>query len=399
MQPVWNKGLESFSESLTGNPVLGWVIASAFPLVFVALFALVAVYAERKISAFMQDRLGPMEVGKWGLLQTIADILKLIQKEDIVPKAADKFIFVIGPIIIFVSSFAAYAVLPFSSAFAGSSLNVGIFYAISITALEVVGILACGWGSNNKWALYGAVRAAAQIVSYEIPAGLAVLVGVMMAGTLDMQKIVMAQGGDAGILNFFVFQSPFAWLAFVIYFIASLAECNRAPFDLPEADSELVAGFFTEYGGMKFAFIFLAEYGNMFAVSVILSVLFLGGWQSPFPNVGGVMLHDWTSGPVWGILWIMIKSLSFVFVQIWLRWTLPRLRVDQLMYLCWKVLTPFAFVAVLGTAVWELYFRQSNVSVLVCWIIGGVAVLFGFYKMFIAKGETPKSPKVIIASR
>lgn len=374
-------------EAWLGIP--GLLIVGAIPLVFVALFALIAVYLERKISAFMQDRLGPMEVGTWGLLQTLADILKLIQKEDIMPKAADKFVFIIGPAIIFISAFAAFAVLPFSPAFIGADLNLGVFYAISITSLEVIGILACGWGGNNKWALYGAMRGAAQIISYEIPAGLAILVGCMMAGSLSMQEIVRQQGGDAGILNFFIFQSPFAWMAAVIYFIAALAETNRAPFDLPESESELVAGFFTEYGGMKFAIIFLAEYGNMFMVSAILSVLFLGGWQSPLPNVGGVMLHEWTSGNIWGIFWIVTKAVSLVFVQMWLRWTLPRLRVDQLMYLCWKILTPFAFVALLGTAFWEIYARTPGnfLPVVVCWIIGGGSTLYFFYWMFLTTSK------------
>jgi NADH-quinone oxidoreductase subunit H len=327
--------------------VLGIIIACALPLLFVALFALVAVYAERKISAFMQDRLGPMEVGPWGLLQTIADILKLITKEIILPTPADKFLFFLAPLLVFMASYAGFAALPFSSKYIGANLNIGIFYIISITSLEVVGILMAGWGSNNKWSLYGAVRSAAQIVSYEIPAGLAVLAAVMMAGTMDMNKIVELQAG--GIHHwFFVRTFPFSFIAMVIFFIASLAETNRAPFDIPEAESELVAGFHTEYGGMNFAFLFLAEYANMFLVSAVLSTLFLGGWNSPFP--GGIM-----DGPIWGLFWILSKGCFFVFVQMWLRWTLPRLRVDQLMYLCWKVLTPFALVCVMATAVYELY--------------------------------------------
>lgn len=348
--------LNSWSDGLASLGIVGLLIIPVIPLVFIALYALTyGVYGERKVSAFMQDRLGPMEVGKWGILQTLADILKLIHKEDIVPKAADKFLFVVGPGILFVGAFAAYAVLPFSSAFIGANLNVGLFYAVSIVSLEVVGILAAGWGSNNKWSLYGAIRSVAQIVSYEIPASIALLCGAMMANTLDMQKIVIAQDGAKGFLDFFLFQSPIAWLAFIIYFISSLAETNRAPFDIPEAESELVAGYFTEYGGMKFAVIFLAEYGSMFMVSAILAVVFLGGWASPLPNLGPALLNDWTNGPVWGVFWIVSKGFFFVFVQMWLRWTLPRLRVDQLMYLCWKVLTPFAFLAFLVTAFWEMY--------------------------------------------
>ncbi|ARM31088.1 NADH-quinone oxidoreductase subunit H [Prosthecochloris sp. HL-130-GSB] len=354
--------LNSWSDALSqwvpfGVP-LGLVVVAAIPLVFIALYALTyGVYGERKISAFMQDRLGPMEVGFRGLLQTLADILKLLQKEDIVNRDADKFLFVVGPGILFVGAFLAFAVLPFGPEFIGADLNVGLFYAIGIVALEVVGILAAGWGSNNKWALYGAIRSVAQIVSYEIPAAIAILCGAMMAGTLSMQQFSVLQQGEYGFLHFFLFQNPIAWLPFIIYFIASLAETNRAPFDIPEAESELVAGYFTEYSGMKFAVIFLAEYGSMFMVSAIISIVFLGGWNSPLPNIGTFTLNDWTTGPVWGVFWIVSKGFFFIFIQMWLRWTLPRLRVDQLMYLCWKVLTPFAFLAFVLTAVWEIYMK------------------------------------------
>ncbi len=351
----WVKALESIE--LFGVPV-GIFAIPAIPLVFIAVYALyVGVYGERKVSAFMQDRIGPNETGKWGLLQTIADILKLIQKEDIVPASADKPLFVLGPLIVFVGAFAAFAVLPFSSEFIGADLNVGVFYAVSIVSVEAVGILMCGWGSNNKWSLFGAVRSVAQVISYEIPASIALLVGIMMAGSLSMQKIVMSQSGELGILNFAVFQSPVAWIAMIIYFIAALAECNRAPFDIPEAESELVSGYFTEYGGMKFAMIFLAEYASMFMTSVILSVLFLGGWNSPLPNIGPLTLNEWTNGPIWGVFWIVLKGFFFVIVMMWVRWTFPRFRVDQLMYLCWKVLTPIALLVFVFAAIWELYVR------------------------------------------
>ncbi|MCS7013202.1 MAG: NADH-quinone oxidoreductase subunit NuoH [Chloroherpetonaceae bacterium] len=365
--PVASVELNQWSNALAELGLPGLLLIPAIPLVFIAVYALYAgVYGERKVSAFIQDRIGPNETGKWGLLQTIADILKLIQKEDVVPAAADKVLYVLGPIIVFVGAFAAYAVLPFGPAFIGADLNVGVFYAVSIVSVEAVGILMCGWGSNNKWSLFGAVRSVAQIVSYEIPAGLAILTGVMMAGTLSMHGITLAQSGiqpdgtnnGLGFLNFFIFQSPVAWIAFIVYFIASLAECNRAPFDIPEAESELVSGYFTEYGGMKFAMIFLAEYASMFMVSVIISTLFLGGWNSPLPNIGPVLLNEWTNGPIWGVFWIMLKGLFFIFVQMWVRWTLPRFRVDQLMYLCWKVLTPFAMAALVITAFWEMYVRN-----------------------------------------
>ncbi|MDX2128395.1 MAG: NADH-quinone oxidoreductase subunit NuoH [Chloroherpetonaceae bacterium] len=357
-QNTWVKALENLEISGVSLSFLGLIAIPAIPLVFIAVYALYAgVYGERKVSAFMQDRIGPNETGKWGLLQTIADILKLIQKEDILPTAADRTLFVLGPLVVFVGAFSAYAVLPFSSEFIAADLNVGVFYAVSIVSVEVVGILACGWGSNNKWSLFGAVRSVAQVVSYEIPAAIAILCGVMMAGTLSMQGITTSQSGPLGIVHFAIFQSPFAWVAMIILFIASLAECNRAPFDIPEAESELVSGYFTEYGGMKFAMIFLAEYASMFMTSVTICVLFLGGWNSPLPNIAGLELNALTNGPIWGVFWIIFKAFFWIFVMMWVRWTLPRFRVDQLMYLCWRVLVPFGFLAFIGTAVWELYVR------------------------------------------
>jgi NADH-quinone oxidoreductase subunit H len=228
-----------------------------------------------------------------------------------------------------------------------------------------------GWGSNNKYSILGAMRSAAQIVSYEIPAGFAIISVVMIAQSLDLQIISAQQGVLAtekikflgfwdvtkigGILSWNIFRAPHLIIAFVIYFIASLAESNRAPFDIPEAESELVAGFHTEYTGLRFAFVFLAEYSMMFLVSMIAVVLFLGAWNTPLPNIGGVRLADWTTGAIWGILWILIKSLLLVGVQMWIRWTLPRLRVDQLMNLCWKVLTPLAFLCMLISGIWRLW--------------------------------------------
>jgi NADH-quinone oxidoreductase subunit H len=297
----------------------------------------------------MQDRLGPMRTGGWhGWAQTIADILKLIQKEDIIPAAADKKLFTLAPFVVFGGSFATYAALPFSSAYVGSEINIGMFYIIAISSLGVVGLLMAGWSSNNKWSLFGAMRSAAQIVSYEIPLTLAVLAVVMVAGTLDLQGINQAQSGS--ILNWFVFQkAPFLFVALLIFFVASLAEVNRTPFDIPEAESELVAGYHTEYSGMKFALFFLAEYANMFTVSAVAVTLFLGGWNSPFGS--------WLSGPWWGAFWFFSKAMGFIFVQMWLRWTLPRLRVDQLMYVGWKVLLPFSFLVIFGVGLWVMLAR------------------------------------------
>lgn len=318
------------------------------PLAWVVPFALFAVWWERKISAHMQDRLGPMRTGGWhGWAQTIADILKLIQKEDIIPTAADKTLFKLAPFVVFVGSYAAYAAIPFSAAYIGSEINIGLFYVIAISSLVVVGLLMAGWASNNKWSLFGALRSAAQIVSYEIPVALSLLTVVMVTGTFDLQAINRAQTGY--FWHWLVFQNPFLFIAAIIYFVASLAEVNRTPFDLPEAESELVGGYHTEYGGMRFALLFLAEYANMFAVSAIASTAFFGGWNSPF--------GDFLSGPLWGAFWFISKGMVFIFVQMWLRWTLPRLRVDQLMYVGWKVLIPFSFVLVVGVGFWVMIFR------------------------------------------
>jgi NADH-quinone oxidoreductase subunit H len=318
----------------------------------------------------MQDRLGPMEVGKYGSLQAFADILKMLQKEFIIPTAADKILFTLAPIVIFVSVYLGFAALPWAPDVIPSSLNLGIFYIFAILSMETIGILMAGWGSNNKYALLGSMRSVAQMVSYEIPAAIALISAVMISQTLNMQEISLKQGilsadsvlflgmwdvkATGGLLAWNIFQAPHLILAYIIYFIASLAECNRAPFDIPEAESELVAGFHVEYSGLRFAFIFLAEYSMMFLVGMIGVILFLGGWNSPLPNVGTAKLAVWTTGIGWGLFWIVLKTLLVVAVQMWIRWTLPRLRVDQLMSFCWKVLTPLAFLCMLISGIWRL---------------------------------------------
>ena len=338
---------------------------------FSALFALFGVYAERKVSAFIQDRLGPTETGKYGSLQTFADILKMLQKELIVPAAADKLLFMMAPAIIFIAVYLGFAALPWGPGLVPSNLNLGLYYIFAIVSIETLGILMAGWGSNNKYSILGAMRSAAQIISYEIPAGFAIISVVMIAQSLNPQVIATQQGilstgktmfsgfwdvsTIGGIFSWNIFRAPHLLVAFVIYFIASLAESNRAPFDIPEAESELVAGFHTEYTGLRFALVFLAEYSMMFLVSMIAVVLFLGAWNTPLPNMGVVALATWTTGGIWGIFWIMIKTLALVGLQMWIRWTLPRFRVDQLMNLCWKVLTPLAFVCMLVSGIWRLW--------------------------------------------
>ncbi len=357
-------------------------IALLICLALLTINVIIGVYVERKLSAFIQDRLGPMEVGKWGLLQVFADLIKLIQKEDIVPSAAQKRLFLLAPWIIFLSIFGAFSVIPLSSGtwLQGSQTEMGVMLFMGIVSLDTLGILLAGWTSNNKYSLLGAIRSAAQLVSFEIPLGLTILCVVMVSGSLNLQDVAGQQGifsqevqylfgikalgievqGIGGILTWNVVRMPFFFILFIIYFIASLAEANRAPFDIPEAESELVGGFHTEYAGMRWALLFLSEYGMMLLVSILGVILFWGAWYSPLPNLGSVRLADWTNGvpgsihaTILGFFWLMLKSYVLIALQMWIRWTLPRLRVDQFMHLCWKVLIPFTLAFVAISALWS----------------------------------------------
>jgi NADH-quinone oxidoreductase subunit H len=345
-----------FLLKLTGNEIAAIVLQSALPLfLFILPFVLVAVWLERKVSAHMQDRLGPMRVGYHGYLQTIADLIKLIQKEDIVAKDNDKPLFNIAPPLVFAGSYAVFAAIPFTGAYMGTNIDLGIFFIIGISGLVVAGILMAGWSSNNKYSLLGAMRSAAQIISYEIPTILVVLTLVMITGTMNLYTLSEMQTGyfwnwmifggpEMGVAKFLFI--PIMFASFIIIYISMLAEVNRTPFDIPEAESELVSGYHTEYSGMKFAIFFLAEYANMFAVSAVVAALFLGGYQSPVGYLGNLFDAQWLI-PFEQFFWFTAKGVFFVFVQMWLRWTLPRLRVDQLMALCWKYLIPIAFVNLL----------------------------------------------------
>jgi len=312
----------------------GYVILAAMLFAIVAVIVLFLVWWERKVSAHMQDRLGPMRVGWHGVIQTVADAIKLLQKEDITPKAIDFPIHFWAPVVTFVAAFMVYVTVPFGKGLIVSDLSVGVLYIVAITTFTVIGLLMAGWGSNNKYSLLGGFRSAAQVISYEVPLTLALLGVIMIAQTLSLGAIVAQQNN---IFKWYVWRQP---LGFIIFWIAATAECNRTPFDLPEADSELVAGFVTEYSGMKFAMFFLAEFVNMFTASVLAVTLFFGGWMSPFgPDFG----------PSW--MWFLGKTLFFVFVLMWYRWTYPRLRVDQLMGFAWKVLLPLAFLNILLTGI------------------------------------------------
>ncbi len=311
----------------------------------ISVLAMFLIWLERKVSAHIQDRLGPMRVGGWhGWAQSIADGLKLLLKEDIIPLAADRPLFILAPIIVFTAAFMSFAVLPFSEVIIVSDLNIGILFIYGISTIAVIGIIMAGWASNNKWSLLGGMRSAAQLVSYEVPVGLSLLAGVVMAGSLSTVEISLAQGG--GFWNWFIWRCfPFSFVAAIVLYIGALAETNRTPFDLAEAESELVSGYHTEYSGFRFSLFFLAEYANMVVASALVVILFLGGFTGPIPLS---FVPDVIAGP----FWFLSKTLFLVFVMMWIRWTLPRLRVDQLMGVCWKYLIPIALVNLAAISLW-----------------------------------------------
>jgi NADH-quinone oxidoreductase subunit H len=312
--------------------------------VFVAPLAGVTSWLERRVWARMQSRVGPNRVGPQGILQWLADGIKNLLKEDLIPAAADAKLFSLAPYIVFMGFLCTFVVIPFGGNLIVADLNIGILYILAVTSLVVVGILMAGWASNNKWSLLGGMRSAAQIVSYEIPAGVALLNIVFLAGTMSMQGIIKAQGWAPW--NWFLFDNPFTFAAFFLYFTAALAEGNRTPFDIPEAESELVAGYVTEYSGMRFLFFFFAEWGNLYVIGAVATTLFLGGWQVPplpiFEN------HPVLLG-VAQFITFFLKAYLWVFVAMWVRATLPRVRVDQLMALCWKYMVPLSFICLLCT--------------------------------------------------
>ena len=310
-------------------------------LLFYALVGLFLVYAERKVCAFMQNRVGPNRVGPYGIFQTIADFIKLLMKELIMIKNSDKLLFNIAPFIVIIASFMAIAAIPFAKGLHAIDFDIGVMYVIAVSSLGVVGVLLAGWSSNNKYSLVGAMRSGAQIISYELSVGLSLLTIIILAGTMQFSQIVEGQAD-----GWFIFKGHIpAFIAFVLFLISSTAETNRGPFDLAEAESELTAGYHTEYSGIKFAFFFLAEYMNMFIVASIAATVFLGGWM-PF-HVGGWAgfnnIMDWIPP----FVWYVGKTGFVIFLMMWFKWTFPRLRIDQLLTLEWKYLLPINLVNIL----------------------------------------------------
>jgi NADH-quinone oxidoreductase subunit H len=394
---------------LQAHPLILATIKIVIVLLVLAGIVAYLVYMERKVLAFIQARLGPMRVGPWGLLQPVADGIKLLLKEDIIPAGADKWVFLLAPVISVVAAFTVFAAIPFAGNFFITDVNIGILFILAVSSLGIYGIILGGWSSNSHYPLLGALRSSAQLVSYEVAGGMAVVGVLLISNSLSMVEIVQNQQ-KMGIWN--IFLQP---VAFVIYVIATLAETNRNPFDLPEAESELTAGFHTEYSGFRFALYFLAEYTNMVLVSCIAVTLFLGGWLRPFPNVRAldllrympavaligaaafilwlglksrvaaeryvfaglavlcVLLAGAVAIPpvldaIQGIFWFFVKVLAFLYAFIWYRGTFPRYRYDQLMNVGWRVMIPLALANVILTAILRYWLSGRHPASLTAWV-------------------------------
>lgn len=347
---------QSIHEGLSARYAPGVVTFIEFVLValvfltFFTILGLVLIYVERKVAALFQQRLGPMRVGKWGLAQTVADAIKLLFKEPLVTKRADKFLFNLAPFIIILSTFMALGAIPFAKGLHALDFDIGILYVAAVSSLGVIGILIAGWASDSKYSLIGAMRSGAQVVSYELSVGLSLLTIVVLAGSLQFSEIIASQ--EAG---WWIFRGHIpAIIAFVVFMIAGTAETNRGPFDLPEAESELTAGFHTEYSGLKFSFFFLAEFVNMFIIAAIGATVFFGGYM-PF-HIGSWAGFNQVMDFIPGIVWFFGKVTFLMFLMMWFKWTFPRLRIDQLLALEWKYLLPvnlvnlvlMAFIVLMG---------------------------------------------------
>jgi NADH-quinone oxidoreductase subunit H len=357
--------------------IVAAVIAAVILVTFVAVSAVFFIWLERKVAGRIQDRLGPTRVGgKFGWLQTIADGVKLLVKEDVIPAPADHLLFRLGPYIAFCGSFLAFLALPFGLWVVAQDMNIAVFFMLAVMSTEVFGIILAGYGSGSKWSLFGGMREAAQMVSYEVPMAICVLVPVIVAGTMNLVAFGREQEGF--LWNWYVFHDPFTFAAFWTYFTCATASCKRAPFDLAEAESELVAGFHTEYSGLRWSFFFMAEYASMFAVSGIATLLFLGGWHVGLLPVDPTAMLGSIAGTVLNVIVFIVKCWVLVFVMMWVRWTLPRLRIDQVMMTCLKYLLPISCVLLLGVSLWQLavpavvLVNLRFVMTLVCVVFFGV---------------------------
>ena len=404
---TWFGGPLTYDEIANGSPTLmpGWAVPVIWPLQFpfvrdiismttlIIFFTIVPVFTiwwERKVAGRIQSRLGPMRVGGWhGWAQSPADGIKCVLKEDFVPAGADGPLFRLAPYFAIIPSAAAYMALPFGIGYVFRDLDVALIFILALLGIEVIAVILGGWASNNKWSVYGGMREACQMVSYEIPMGMALLVPVVTVGALSLRAIGEAQSG--GWFTWLAFSNPFAFVAFVSYFIASLASCKRAPFDLPEAESELVAGFLTEYSGFRWALFFFAEYAAMFVVCGLAVILFLGGWHSPLPASWGNTIVGWFGDNLWtrglngvlfgGPIWFVLKATFFLYVQLWLRWTLPRIRIDQVLYACVQVLLPLTMILLLGTTLWVWASTSDSIGWawfdrIVSWVLGLIGAVF-----------------------
>ncbi|MFD0871851.1 NADH-quinone oxidoreductase subunit H [Chlamydia abortus] len=332
-----------FLDALTWKSFTIYFLLSVVLLLVILGYVTYAIYFERKVIGWMQSRHGPNRVGPLGLLQTVADVAKLLMKEDTIPKKAERQLFILAPIIAFVPSFAVLATIPYTQNIYFADLNVGVLYYVALSGISTIGIILGGWASNNKYALLGGMRSAAQMISYEIPLVISVVGVIMLSGSMQLTTIVEGQSGGFWHWNFLP-----QIIGFGVFVVAAVSELNRTPFDLPEAESELVAGYHVEYSGFRFAFFMLAEYVYVFAIASLTTVLFLGGWHAPFPFLDFVP----------GIIWFLLKFSFIVFFLFWLRATFPRVRVDQLMGLGWKVLLPLALLNIIITAVfYEIFGR------------------------------------------
>jgi NADH-quinone oxidoreductase subunit H len=342
-----------------------WILT--FKSILISIVAIIAVglvtmmyltLIERKVIARMQNRIGPNRVGLWGLLQPVADAVKMLTKEDIVPKRADAVLHFLAPILMMIPALLLFSVVPFGRQMTAVDLHVGLLFFIAVSSTSVIPIFTASWASHNKYSLLGGMRTAAQMISYEVPMVLAAVPVILMTGALSTRQIVEAQGAWHG-LKWFVF-TPWGLLGFLVFFLCAVAECNRSPFDLPEAESEIIAGFHIEYSGMKFALFYMAEFMNVFTLSGIAATLFLGGWQGPF-------LPSW--------LWFFLKTFAIIFVMFWFRGTLPRIRVDQLMTFAWKFLLPMTLINIAVAGLW--YYANFPVKIAV-----SAAVLILSYLIF-----------------